>query len=318
MCDKPDISVVMANHNGWPHLKQAVDSILRQQEVCFELIVVDDGSTDASRGYLRRLALEDGRLRLIEQANAGLTASLILGCQAARGDYIARQDSDDYSLPERLLVQKQMLDRNPDIVFVSCLTNIVGPKGEFLYQSTRPLDSVSATQMLCRQRGGPVHGSVMMRRRAYESSGGYRSEFYFSQDNDLWLRLADQGGLMYAPEALYCLRIHPASISGSLHFIKVPFAEAVTTSFQNRKAGRSDQPVLDALKRLPTKTDDQSSLGKSMFLTNYFVGSLLLRNRDSRCLEYLVAALRERVFALKVLSKLPLALLLKLADPALE
>ncbi len=309
---KPDVSVVMGVCNGMPHLGQAVSSILDQQGVSLELIVVDDGSTDGTLAFLEGAAKYDGRLRIVQQANSGLTRALIVGCDLARGDYIARQDSDDYSLPNRLSLQKSLLDESSELAFVSCLTNIVGPSGEFLYQSSRPLDPVAATSVLRHQRGGPVHGSVMMRREAYYACGGYRSEFYFSQDNDLWLRLADHGLLAYVSASLYCLRIHPSSISGSLHFLKVPFAEAVSKSYQARQSGSSDELILRRLTKLPTSRSSSSNLPESCFLTNYFIGSLLLRNRDRRSLKYLLASFSLSPVYFRALPKLPLAFFLQL------
>ena len=140
MSTYPEVSVVMSVYNGASHLAATLDSILSQEGVELEFIVVNDGSSDKSGQILNDYAQRDSRLRIIHQENTGLTRALIRGCDAARGEFIARQDAGDISLPGRLKSQVAVLRDREDCVFVSCWTDVVGPKGEFLYTSrgTRP------------------------------------------------------------------------------------------------------------------------------------------------------------------------------------
>src|SRR6516225_9750261 len=133
MNGKPEVSVVMSVYNGASDLAVSVDSILSQEGVEFEFIVVNDGSTDQSGQILNEYAQRDSRLRIIHQENAGLTRALIRGCQAVRGEFIARQDAGDISLPNRLQSQATLLREHHNCVLVSCWTDMIGPKGEFLY-----------------------------------------------------------------------------------------------------------------------------------------------------------------------------------------
>src|SRR5215472_5045758 len=102
MNGNPEVSVVMSVYNNAPDLARTLDSILSQEGVDFEFIVVNDGSSDQSGQILNKYAQRDSRLRIIHQENAGLTRALIRGCDVARGEYIARQDAGDFSLPDRL------------------------------------------------------------------------------------------------------------------------------------------------------------------------------------------------------------------------
>ena len=102
MISLPEVSIVMSVYNGACYLRAAVESVLDQQGVSFEFVVVDDGSTDESGAILDEYATRDPRLRVIHQQNTGLTQALIRGCSEARGEFIARQDADDVSLPGRL------------------------------------------------------------------------------------------------------------------------------------------------------------------------------------------------------------------------
>src|SRR5262249_54997199 len=155
-----------------------------QEGVAFEFIVIDDGSTDGSSDILEEYAALDPRLRVVHQENRGLTRSLITGCSMARGKYIARQDSDDVSFPDRLRRLAVEMDCNPDAVVVASPSAMLGPRGEFLfnrYSEAAPVDL--ETETFC-------HGSLMFRRDAYERCGGYRAEFRAAQDVDLQFRLA--------------------------------------------------------------------------------------------------------------------------------
>src|SRR5215471_8330953 len=131
----PEVSIVMSVYNGASRLAATLDSILTQEGVALEFIVVNDGSTDTSGRILNDYASRDSRVRVIHQGNTGLTRALIRGCDAARGEFIARQDAGDTSLPARLKSQVDVLRKQQDCVLVSCWTDVVGPKGEFLYTS---------------------------------------------------------------------------------------------------------------------------------------------------------------------------------------
>src|SRR5207237_2034594 len=124
------ISVVMAVYNAASTLPATLDSILGQTERDFECIVVDDGSTDATGAILAEYAARDHRIRVMRQANAGLTRALIAGCAAAQGTYIARHDAGDLSDLRRFDLQKRALDADATVVFVSSATQYVGPELE--------------------------------------------------------------------------------------------------------------------------------------------------------------------------------------------
>jgi len=106
----PAISVIMAVYNTQRYLTEAIQSILSQSFTDFELVIVDDGSTDGSPEILKNLAQQDSRIKLITQVNAGIGAATQRGITESQGEYIAIMDSDDISLPDRLKLQKQFLD----------------------------------------------------------------------------------------------------------------------------------------------------------------------------------------------------------------
>ena len=121
----PTVSVVMGVYNAERTLKAAVESILSQSFSDFELIVVNDGSTDKTQEILADFARRDARVRVVTQTNQGLTRSLILGCELASGRYIARQDADDVSMPDRFMQLVQLIQYAKIESFSMSLSNKV-------------------------------------------------------------------------------------------------------------------------------------------------------------------------------------------------
>ncbi len=310
----PEVSVVMSVFDSAPYLESALRSILEQTDVDLEFVIVDDGSTDGSSDVLAEFAREDRRIRLLRQENRGLTRALIAGCRLAQGEFIARQDSDDLSLPSRLATQLRLIRSDGNLAFVSSSAEVMGPQGETLLVHHRPADKAEATRLLwSREAGPPGHGSVMFRRSTYERVGGYREAMYFAQDSDLWLRLARVGGLAYSPEVLYRYRVAPQSISGRLHPVKLAFAEIVTELHEARLAGRDEAPILAraaALRRAPEAGSSRGATSEA--LTNYFIARCLLKQRDRRALSYLGRSLRDEPLYARAWVSLPQAALLSL------
>src|SRR5262249_13606755 len=118
----PEVSVVMSVYNAASCLAATMDSILSQDGVELEFIVVNDGSIDETGEILDKYTRRDPRVRIIDQENTGLTRALIRGCGVARGEFIARQDAGDLSLARRLAVQRDVLKTNKSIVMTSCAT----------------------------------------------------------------------------------------------------------------------------------------------------------------------------------------------------
>ena len=288
----PDVSVVIGVFNAERYLRASLDSVLVQQGVALEIIVVDDGSTDTTPSILREYAARDDRLHVITQSNAGLTRALIAGCDAARGRYIARQDADDLSMPGRLRAQQRMLDADDTLAFVSCWSEVMGPEDEPLLLYRRPAGADAATHQLMVDRiGPPGHGSVMMRRDAYMRVGGYREKFYYAQDSDLWLRLAQVGKLDYVQRVLYRYRLAADSISGRLHARKLPYARLIDELHAARQRGEDDAALLAAAE-LPGPGDGHADEAKpSSGMTHYFIGRCLMARRDPRARHYLRASL---------------------------
>lgn len=279
------ISVVMAVRNGAGALAQTVDSVLRQEGCDFELIVVDDGSIDEVPALLARLQSTDPRLRVITQTNAGLTRALVAGCGEARGQFIARIDAGDIALPGRLSAQAEALHADADLTFVSCVTRIVEPQGRLLLLQRGTGAATFPARILAPELphgvsdGPSAHASVMFRRDAYVAVGGYRPEFYFGQDWDLWYRLAEVGKFQLIPRTLLEMSLGTDNISLQYRTDQQHYARLSREALRLRQAGRSEAPVLAAAEAL--RPVSRRPPGRGVTSAGlYFIGECLRRNRD--------------------------------------
>jgi glycosyltransferase involved in cell wall biosynthesis len=287
MSTNPEVSVVMSVYNGALHLAATLDSILSQEDMEFELIVVNDGSGDATGEILDAYARRDSRIRVIHQENTGLTRALIRGCAAASGEFIARQDAGDISLAGRLALQRSVLRTNSNIVMTSCGTRFVGPGNEILYevcQSGNELHCGLLQTDVAKVVGPSSHSSVMFKREAYEKVGGYRAEFDVAQDLDLWMRLAEVGHCWATPEILCEFHLSEDSIGAARRFEQIRTTKTILKCAAARRSGANDSPLigkwvhqrkwnLSIWPRVPRK------LQKAKFY--YFIGSLL-RDREPK------------------------------------
>ncbi|HET6426664.1 MAG TPA: glycosyltransferase family 2 protein [Planctomycetaceae bacterium] len=284
----PRVSVVMSVYNGSTFLRRSMDSILGQSWSDFELIIIDDGSVDDSPLILAEYQSRDLRVQVLTQSNTGLTRSLIRGCETARGEFIARHDADDWSAPERLARQVTLLDSNPAIGFVTCTSQYVGPRDELLESVSRTGEPAEVTRKLMEERQGPpAHGSVMFRRSVYEAVGGYRAEFYFGQDADLWMRMAERSLMGSVPVCLYHVRRHPDSVSGAMGELQSEFGKLGQQCRAARLGGQGEEVFLAQARQLSEripKRANGTNAGRSAMA--YLIGATLRQNNDARARDY--------------------------------
>ncbi|MGF1450864.1 MAG: glycosyltransferase [Opitutales bacterium] len=203
----PRVSVVLPFFNAVDTLHGAVASVRAQTFAAWELALVDDGSTDGGGDLAAKLAREDGRLRLVQQANAGVAAAMNTGVAGARGEYVARIDADDVMLPDRLARQVARLDRDPETGVLGCRVRFGGDVARaegyarYVAWTNTLLDDASIRRNRFIEQP-IVNPSVMFRRSLWELHGGCR-EGDFPEDYELWLRWLDAGvRFAKAPEEL--------------------------------------------------------------------------------------------------------------------
>jgi glycosyltransferase involved in cell wall biosynthesis len=213
MPTEPTVSVLMPVRNAQRYLKEAVESVLGQTYEDFEFLIIDDGSTDRSLRILKRYAARQPRIRLTSRPNKGIAATLNELIDQARGEFIARMDADDVSLPERFQHQADYLRAHPECVLVGCRVWHCDAEGDPLHEYPTLGDHEAIDAFHFQMRGPALmHPSIMMRRDAVLAVGKYR-DFAMSEEVDLYLRLAEHGQLVRLPQFLINYRIHDCNHS---------------------------------------------------------------------------------------------------------
>lgn len=212
----PAISVLLPVRDARPWLPSTLASISRQSFADFEIVAVNDGSTDGSDEWLERHRRSERRLRVIHQPPSGLPVALNAGLAAARGRWIARHDADDVSRRRRLELQRAHLASHRDVGLVGCRVRIVpaseswvGMRRWAAWHNTLLTHEEMARELLV---DSPLaHGTAMFRRSVLERVGGWRDRRW-PEDVDLWLRLVAAGvRLSKLPQTLYAWRQHMSS-----------------------------------------------------------------------------------------------------------
>jgi glycosyltransferase involved in cell wall biosynthesis len=242
------VSIIMPVYNAAAYLAEAVDSILAQTYRDFQFVIVNDGSTDRSPAILERYAQRDNRIKLISRPNTGIVGALNDALAEATGQYVARMDADDVSEPNRLAVQVDFLDKHPDVVAVGSRVVGIDPCGCELFHSEHKLshDEIDA-ELLNGVGWALVHPAVVMRRDVVRQLGGYRKQWQWVEDLDLFLRLAEIGRLANVGEFLLNYRQHTESVNRTRAAEQARLADACV-----REAyGRRNRPVPDGWKFVP-------------------------------------------------------------------
>jgi glycosyltransferase involved in cell wall biosynthesis len=206
LIENPTVSIILSVYNASPFLDKALQSLIDQTYKQFEIIVINDGSSDNSESIIRKFLEEDDRIVLVNQENIGLTKSLNKGIQLARGKYIARQDADDISLKGRLEKQVSLLN-NSDYDIIGTSVILIDEEGNEL--QTKVFENCDDLYQKILKANQFVHGSIMFRNIGIR----YREKFYFAQDYDFYLHHGQKYKLGFESEVLYKIRISSSSIS---------------------------------------------------------------------------------------------------------
>jgi len=210
----PAVSIVMPTHNRADYIGVAVDSVLGQTYTDWELVIVDDGSTDDTRTVVAQYLAHDPRIRYVRQdENRGIALSRNHGVAVSRGRYIAMLDSDDaWASPEKLALQVAALDADPHLGIVGTWRVFINAQGARTgARLSHPTDdaSIRATQL---HRNCFAQSSVLFRRDAFERAGRYDPNLVVAEDHDLWLRIGRTHRFANLPRYDLLYRKHPGSI----------------------------------------------------------------------------------------------------------
>lgn len=244
---KLKISVIMAVYNGASYLLDSIASILNQTFRDFEFIIIDDESTDDSLEIIQKFAYQDQRIKIIKnKQNSGQTKSLNRGLKIAQGQYIARQDADDFSVRKRLMVQYSYLKNHPEIFLVGTSAILINEQGKRIGHYHREDNPKKLSQILARHNY-ILHSGIMFCNHPLPFAdckrwGVYREKFYYSQDYDFYLRLLTSGKkITNLPNLLIRYRYQKNSLSFQNLAQQKKFAQKARKFYNQRIRYGEDQ-----------------------------------------------------------------------------
>ena len=199
----PTVSVIIPTYNRAELLRQAINSVFAQTVDNYEIIVVDDGSTDHTASVIQSYA--DSRLRYVTRAHGGVSAARNYGIEMARGRYVAFLDSDDLFLPGKLEIQTQLMEAHADAGMVYSAYNSVDADGSFLATHPAPRYPSYREMLLACTIATPT---VLARREALEAAGGFDTAMHLAEDIDLWCRITRRYSVLAVDEPLTLVRLH--------------------------------------------------------------------------------------------------------------
>lgn len=223
----PKVSVVMSVYNGEPYLRKAIDSILNQTFTDFEFIIINDGSTDSTAHVLRKYAQRDDRIRIVDQANSGLTKSLNRAVSLSRGEWIARQDADDISMATKLEKQLAFLADHPEVGVLGTAVKTINSESKVTSIGWHEVEDADIRFKLLRNNSF-AHGSMMFSMIIFKRAGGYDESLEYTQDYDLWWRMSRYTRLANLPEPLYCWRKAEGNITSSRRYEQAQTADRIS------------------------------------------------------------------------------------------
>jgi len=207
----PKVSVLMPVYNGEKYLRKAIESILNQNYGNFELIIINDGSTDYTKDII--LSYADGRIKYVEnEKNIGLIGTLNKGLQLAIGKYIARMDCDDISLPDRLRKQVQFMEENEHVCICGAWIRFIGNAEDRVVKYPVRHEDIKCKMLF----SNPIaHPTAMMRVEFLRNNNLKYEDFKYAEDYELWSRCIKKCQMHNIPEVLLEYRITPTSITHS-------------------------------------------------------------------------------------------------------
>jgi glycosyltransferase involved in cell wall biosynthesis len=282
---QPQISIVIPVFNGERYLRQTLDSILAQDLTDFELLVIDDGSTDGTADILKEYS-RDPRLRIHSQENQGLVKTRNIGLRMASCELLAFIDADDLAVPARMSLQAAYLNAHPDVAALGSHILYIDPEGRPLRTLRYPTGPEKVAAAL-QSHNALAQPAIMVRRSVALAVGGYRDAFKFgAEDYDLWLRMSESHAIDNLPEVLTHYRIHGESITHTRRAEQLIAAFAAMCSARRRRNGKADPvegqdtPITeDDLVRYRLEPDERAA-----FLR---IRIDVLRLRDARPEDYL-------------------------------
>jgi glycosyltransferase involved in cell wall biosynthesis len=265
----PNVSVIIPVYNSMAYLPQALESVIQQTYQDFEVLIIDDGSTDQIKSWSQTLS--DPRIHFFSQSNQGISAARNTGLQEAKGRYISFLDADDIWQPKKLIKQLEQLESDPDIGLSYTWAVSIDPKGQILGRIFNGSLKRQAWSQLVVRNAIPSASVAVVRRSCLEKIGGFDTDLSHVNDRDMWLRIAKDYEVACVPEVLVLKRQHAHNVSRNWRAIEQASKQVLEKAFSSpppdlkedelhslQKASYAQLNFLLAWKPLQCKSPDPS------------------------------------------------------------
>lgn len=256
------VSILMPMRNAASYIEETIQSLLNQSFSSFEIIIVNDGSTDDCQALVENFA--DSRIKIIQGKSKGISAALNLALSVATGNYVCRCDADDLFPADRLLTQVEWLEANVDYIAVAGQFNIIDEKSQIVADTNEDSEGCDITDELLGGETRTHLGTFLIKKSILSELNGFRKYFVTAEDIDMQLRLAEHGAIRFMAKKFYSYRIHSASITHEQSSNKREFYERMAHEFLKQRladgldqldSGNAPKPVMN--ENHPTDTRKQ-------------------------------------------------------------
>lgn len=296
----PLVTVLMPAYNAEKYIGEAIASVLNQTFPDFELLIINDGSTDATEQIIH--SFTDERIRLINQTNQGIAAALNIGLLNSKADLVARFDADDICINNRLEAQYHFLDTHPDYIIVGSDADYISMNGDYIFTGRLPAYSGREIQQLGITKCPFIHSSVMFRKKEILKAGSYNVHACTFEDHLLWSKIIRYSRACNLTQTLIKVRLNPESVCIDEKWRSKRFHEIKYTAIRNGSISEADgKELIDILKEQDNPKIKEASyyslLGKKYTWDNHQPGKArhylgrAIRIHPGRIDSYLIMAL---------------------------
>lgn len=263
------VSIIMPMYNAERYVFAALTSILREEEISLEVIVVNDGSSDGSLKEVLRI--KDARLRVLQNQGKGIAAAMNTGLEAACGSIITRCDADDLYPKERLRSQIEWLQQHEDVGAVCGNYSAIDPKGTAVIQFRCGETAEEITDELLNGNTRTHFCTFAVRTELMKQLGGFRSYFVTGEDVDLQLRLSEISKVWFLPGIFYQYRVHDHSITHTKSSTEREFFDFIAREFQRQRATFGEDDIQRGCPPKPPKRAEKGRLTASQHIQGFLL-----------------------------------------------